>query len=388
MKERTGQIIENKKKGLWTARVCFQNTNGKRTAIQRTADNKTDARKILKQLLEKLENGGREEIDAEKLLFNDLADYYEKHYVKPAKFLDDRKIEGMRNWKRVKGFVKQFRAYFGKMKLKHIGYEEVVAFRNYRLSIPTHYKKTRNIATLYRELSSLRRVFNIGIRKGWLLRNPVNMGEPLIDRSGERRRDRILTLDEEKRLLEACTGRRRHIKPLIIFLLDTGARKGESTLLKFSDLDFEKKLITFQALNTKTLKTRQIMMTNRVYVELQKLWENSDKREDSLIFNFKDVRNSFEAACKEVGIETGRPFGITLHSLRHTAATRLVKGQMSIQMVGRILSHQNPQTTYRYLSANDETLREAASILESVQLENDYKPQSQYDFVFESELVN
>ncbi len=76
MEGRTGQISENKKTGIWTAQVCYKNTNGKRTAIQRTADNKTDARKLLKQLLEKLENGGREAIDAEKLNFYNLADYY------------------------------------------------------------------------------------------------------------------------------------------------------------------------------------------------------------------------------------------------------------------------------------------------------------------------
>jgi len=109
MKERTGQIFENNKNGLWTARVCYKNKNGKRTAIQRTAESKADAKNILKQLLEKLESGGREAIDAEKLIFNDLADYYEKHYAKPAKFIDDRKVEGMRNVSRVKGFVKLFR---------------------------------------------------------------------------------------------------------------------------------------------------------------------------------------------------------------------------------------------------------------------------------------
>ncbi len=367
MRERTGQISENKKNGLWTARVCYKNLNGKRTAIQQTAENKSDARKILKQLLEKLENGGREGIDAEKLTFNDLADYYEKHYAKPAKFIDDRKVEGLRDYKHVIGFIKQFRLYFGKMKIKRISYEEILSFRSYRLTIPTHYKKTRNIATMNRELSCLRRVFNIAIRQGWILRNPVNMGESLIDRSAERRRERILSLAEEKCLLDACTDKRHHIRPLIICLLDTGARRGETFKLKFSDLDFQNRLITYQALNTKTLKTRQVVMTNRVYDELLKLWENSIKNENSLIFNFSDVRLSFENACKKAGIETGSPYGITIHSLRHTAATRLVKGQMPIQMVGRILSHQNPQTTYRYLSANDETLRQAATIFESIQ---------------------
>jgi integrase len=88
-----------------------------------------------------------------------------------------------------------------------------------------------------RELSNLRQIFNIVIRQGWLTRNPVNMGEPLIDRSAERRRTKVLSLEEEKRLLEACTGKRKHIRPLIICRLDTGARRGETLELKFSDLE-------------------------------------------------------------------------------------------------------------------------------------------------------
>lgn len=179
MKQRTGQVFENKKNGLWTARVCYTNTNGKRTAIQRTANNRTDARKVLKQLLEKLENGGREAIDAEKLTFNFLVDYYEKHYAKLAKFVDNRKVEGMRDLEHVKPFLKQFRIYFGKMKLKQISYEHILSYRNERLKIPTRNQRPRNIATMNREISCLRRVFNIAIRQGWILRNPVNSGEPL-----------------------------------------------------------------------------------------------------------------------------------------------------------------------------------------------------------------
>lgn len=380
MRERTGQIFENKKNGHWIVRVGYKNTNGKRTAIQRKAETKSDAKKILKELLEKADNGGRKAIDAEKLIFNDLAEFYEKHYAKPAKYFEDRKIEGMRNFKRIKGFLKVFRSFFGKMKLKEISYEQILAFRNYRLTIPTHYKKPRNIATMNRELSSLRRIFNIAIRQEWILKNPLNIGESLIDKSAERRRERILTLEEEKRLLSACTGKRKHLKPLLIFLLDTAARRGETMLLQFSDLDFQQRLITFRALNTKTLKMRKVAMTNRVYEELINLWKNSNNQVDSLVFNFKDVRDSFEAACKEADIETGRPYGITLHNLRHTAATRLINGQLPIQLVGRILGHTQPQTTYRYLSATDETLHQAVSIFESVQLNSNSE--------IESELVN
>jgi hypothetical protein len=148
MAERTGQIFQNKKNNKWIARVCYKNSNGKRTAVQRIADNKPDAKKELKKLLDTLEKGGREAIDIEKLTFNDLADYYEKHYAKPARFIENRKVEGLRDLGRVKGFIKQFREYFGIRKLNQITYEDILNYRNDRLSVQTHYKKDRTLATM------------------------------------------------------------------------------------------------------------------------------------------------------------------------------------------------------------------------------------------------
>ncbi len=380
MRERTGQIFQNKKNNKWIARICYKNTNGKRTAIQRETENKPEAKKALKTMLETLEKGGREAIDIEKLTFNDLTDYYEKHYAKPAIFIENRKVEGLRDLGRVKGFIKQFRLYFGSRSLSKINYGDILNYRNYRLQIQTHYKKPRTIATMNRELAYLRRIFNIALRQGWITKNPVNSGEPLIDVSAERRRERTLTLDEEKRLIDAYTGRRKHLKPLIISLLSNGARVGETLKLRWADIDFENRLITFRALNTKTLKTRKVAITNHFYDEFIRLWNESSKDLDSLVFNIKSVRKAFESACKEADIETGRPFGITLHSLRHTVAVRLVKANFPLQFTARILGHQSVQTTFRYLSANDETLYQAASILDSVQLNSNTE--------IESELVN
>jgi integrase len=245
MRERTGQIFISKKTNEWTAGVCYKNSNGKRTAIQRKAKDKSDARKILKQLLEMLESGGREAVDIEKLTFNNLVDYYEKHYAKAAKFIDNRKVEGLRDLGRVKGFIKQFKAYFGMMRLRQITYDDILTYRSKRLKTPTHYKKPRTIATMNRELAYLRRILNIALRQGWVTKNPVNCGESLIDVSAERRRERTLTLEEEKRLPDACTDTRAHLRPLLICLLSTGARKGETLKLKWSDIDFENRLITF-----------------------------------------------------------------------------------------------------------------------------------------------
>jgi hypothetical protein len=55
-----------------------------------------------------------------------------------------------------------------------------------------------------RELALLRRMLNVAMREGWLMRNPFTAGDPLICLADERKRERILTREEEARLLGAC----------------------------------------------------------------------------------------------------------------------------------------------------------------------------------------
>ena len=366
-KENSGYIGTDKN-GKWFARITFTN-NGKRKNIIRRAKDKAEARSILKLLKREIENAGTNFTEISQLNFSDLANFYEIHYLKPVCFIDERKISGLRDYKRVEAFLKIFREYFGNQKLKDITYSNLVQFRSLRLNTQTQYNRQRSITTVNRELTYLRRIFNIAIQENWLAKNPFSCGEPLIKVSAERKRERILTIEEEVKLLKACEHpQRRNLKPLLIALLDTGARKGEMLKLQWKDVNFEIRLITIQALNTKTLKKRQVAITKRLSEEFSKMWNESKKDLDSIVFGISDnVRKSFSSACKMAGIKEGGIEGLTLHSLRHTAATRLVKGQLPIQMVGRILGHQNPQTTYRYLSANDETLRQAATIFESIQ---------------------
>jgi integrase len=380
MREKKGYIFEEN--GKFYARVTFTDSKGIKRNVKRTAKSKSKAEALLKKLINQIEAEGEKGLEAEKMTFNDLCNYYEKHYAKPAKFIDNRKVEGLRDLGRVKGFLKEFRKHFGKMKLRQISYGDILDYRNERLKVETHYKKPRTITTMNRELAYLRRVFNIALRQNWISKNPINCGESLIDVSAERRRERVLSLAEEKRLLDACTGRRAHLKPLIIFLLSTGARIGETLKLKWADIDFQNELITFQALNTKTLKTRKVAITNTLNEELLSLWNKSDKNLDSSVFKFKGVTKAFNNTCNDVGIETGRPFGITLHSLRHTVASRLVKKNFPLQFTARILGHQSVTTTFRYLTVSDDELFQASEILES------YQGQISNDAQVESTLIN
>jgi len=369
-KDRTGYVGKDKN-GKWFARVTITDDTGKRRNIAKRAKDKRDARTVLKGILRDLDAEGSQSVDLARLTFNDLADFYAAHYCKPAEYVDGKKVAGLRDVFRAQYCLSRFRAYFGARRLREITYMDVRAFYLMRLKEPTHYNKLPSIATMNRELGILRRIFNIGLREGGIQRSPFSMGEPLISPSSERRRETILSVADEQRLLDACAqSQSKHLLPLIICLLDTGARKSElAKHLRWRSVCFVTRTLTIEGMTSKTLKARQVRMTERMFKTLSTLYEASSKEPDARVFDTsRSVHRAFAKACKKAGIVYGSPNGITLHSLRHTAATRLVKGQMPLQLVGRILGHSQPQTTYRYLTADADATSQAAAILEACQM--------------------
>ncbi|HEY0460887.1 MAG TPA: site-specific integrase [Pyrinomonadaceae bacterium] len=360
MRERTGQIIENKKKGLWIARVCYKNKNGKRTAVQRTAETITDARKILKELLDKLENGGRKALDAEKITVNFLCDYYLKHYAKPPQYVNGRKAAGLRSHVQIKGYIKVFRESFGDVKLKSLTYDDLREFRAERLSTPTHQSEQRAIATVNRELAYFRRILYIAERNGGISRNPFGLGDVLIHCADEVKRERILTLEETQRLIDACIGRRAHLKPLIIAALDTGCRLGELLKLQWQDVNLNLGVITIRAFNTKTMRKREVGITIRLQAELEKLLNSFPQSKDDLVFGISEVKKSFKPACKKAGL-----LDLRFHDLRHCHASKLDELGFSVPEIAGQLGHTQIQTTMRYVNRHKERIKKVMLALDA-----------------------
>jgi integrase len=368
MRQRKGYVFYDAKDGCWIARTQVTDDNGKRRNVKRRAKSKSEAEIKLKALLRQIDDEGSKVVDYNALTFNHLADFYEQRYLHEAVYVDGRKISGLRDVARPKEFLIHFRAFFGKQKLRDITYGDLCLYRDDRFKVHTQYKRQRTIASWNREAAVLRRIFNIALQQGWILKNPFHCGDALIIVSAERRREKILTVTEEARLLDACDSHpyRTHLKSLLVFLIDTGCRKGEALKLRWRSVDFVSRVITIEGMTTKTLKARQVMMTERVFKELTELWQVSEGKPDDLVFQIRNnVRKSFASACEVAGIKHGGIDGLTLHSLRHTAATRLVQGGMNLQLAGRILGHSQVNTTYRYLSADNETLAQAATIFEA-----------------------
>ncbi len=360
MKSRKGYVYQEKK-GIWYARFTFTDNSGKRRNVKRRAENKTNGEQILKKLIQDFDNGGIARIDAEKVTFNELCDFYEKRYVTEAKYVNNRKVSGLRSVASVRGYLKVFRQHFGREKLKAITYEHLRTYRSERLSTSTHQSKQRSLSTVNREMSYLRRILNIAERNDWITKNPFKKGDVLIHASDEVKRERFLTQEEEQRLLDACTGYHRiHLRPIIIAAVDTGCRLGELLKLQWSEVDFDSGIITIQAFNTKTMRERQVSITNRLYKELE-LLHSKAKNNYNLVFGIKtEVRVGFRNACIDAKLE-----GVRFHDLRHTHASRLDDLGFSLAKIGGQLGHTVIQTTLRYVNRDKTAIHQVASALDA-----------------------
>lgn len=348
------------KEGKLYARYTYTDADGKRRDIKRRASSITDAKEKYKAMEREHKEQGPKALDAARMTFNDLADHAREHYIKPPEYADGAKVAGMRSWDDSRRKLAVLCAHFGKMRIREITHDDIKAFRSARLKAPTRRNAPRKTASVHRELSLMRMVLNIARRQRWLAFNPFD-GGGLISNAVEHKRDRVISKEEETRLLAACDDAHRiHLRPIIICGIDTGMRSGEMFKLRWRDVDFVTRRINIIAFNTKTAQARTVPMTTRLVREFERLWKHSRQDESSLVFGVSHrIKRSWATACKLADIKDATP-----HDLRHSAATRMVQKGMALAEVARILGHALAATTYRYVNPTPDTLQRAADLLD------------------------
>jgi integrase len=130
--------------------------------------------------------------------------------------------------------------------------------------------------------------------------------------------------------------------------------------LKWEDVDLTNRKISIKAMNTKTMKAREVPITSRLAAVFRELREKEFPLPDKLIFGITDnIKKSWRSVCKRAGV-----VGLKIHDLRHTAATRLIQGGLPQAEVARILGHSSISMTFRYVNADDTTVLRAGEILD------------------------
>jgi integrase len=228
--------------------------------------------------------------------------------------------------------------------------------------------------TVNHDLKLLRKMFNWGIRRGYVERTPFKIGtESAISLDQETPRAwRFADEDDERSLLNACEP---HLRGVVVALLDTACRVGEVLSLQWKNVNLDRRELMIEAAKAKTRTARIVPISTRLLGTLQ-LRQHSPGGDrfppDAYVFGnevgerIKSIREAWERTREAAGFP-----GLQLRDLRHEAGSRFDDAGVPINYVSKILGHTNLTTTSRYLNIHRRGLQAAMQTLERHQEEKD-----------------
>jgi integrase len=187
---------------------------------------------------------------------------------------------------------------------------------------------------------------------------------------------RWLTKDEASRLIAACSP---HLRPLVMFLLYTGARAGEALWLDWRCVDLGRAHVSFP--KTKNGRPRGVPLHRDLVAELANLPHSEGevfRRPDGRPYERpgggddvsagRRIWTSFQGAVKRAGIDNFR-----VHDCRHTWATWHFAENHDLIALKTLGGWQTLAMVTRYAHANTDNYREGINALPSF-WENSGKP--------------
>jgi integrase len=240
--------------------------------------------------------------------------------------------------------VAHFLPQFGAKRLDEITKSDVVRYLNLRRTQMTGnpgHKKRRLVSesTVRRERGLLQSIFERAIDEGHDIKNPFRG----IKRGKDKPRTRVLSLDEETKLLDALHPR---FQRFVRFALGTGARLDEIRGID-PDRDVNWQDGTVHVIG-KFRKERDIPMQPDAQAALaeqlkaeDRLWKQNPQRLREILTQ---------------GAERAKIARITPHALRHTFGTRWLQAGGDIYKLSKILGHSSVAVTeahYAHLLKDD-----------------------------------
>jgi len=217
------------------------------------------------------------------------------------------------------------------------------------------------VSTVNSSLRVLRRVLRLAVEWGALEAAPKIKLLP-----GERRRERVVTFEEETKYLAAAP---ELIGSIATVLADTGLRPEECFRLRWEAITWHSgRYGTLLVTHGKTSAARRVLpMTPRVRSLLQSRWERFGKPIEGWIWP-APTRSGHAETCSvkkqhrsALKLSKVRPF--VLYCLRHTFLTRLGESGCDAWTLARIAGHSSIVLSSRYVHPSENAVLEAMSRL-------------------------
>ena len=248
-----------------------------------------------------------------------------------------------------KHYSAYIKKYLGDMKLVDIQAQDLQKLLN-NMSSEGYADDT--ITLTYCVLSG---VFKQAYKNELIPKNPFS----LITRpKGKAKKEKVVFTKKQQELYMRYA-ERSYLRNLLQLAMCTGMRNGELRGLLWSDVDFKRKVIHIRhnlitsskdgvkmdTPKTRT-STRDIPMTEKVYEILKRQESEGEKNKDDFVFYAANGPVSRKRITHEINVmlqnmaDDGIAFPyFTLHSTRHTFATRCIEKGMNPQVLKTILGH-------------------------------------------------
>lgn len=380
--------IKERKDGRFEGRLTVK---GVRKSFY--GETKANVKKKAKDYLTKVENGFRE---SKKIVFNDYIEYWLKEY----------------KWNKIEpsSYSRLYRIYECQIK-NTIGTKMIgdVTTKDIQCLIDSHANPTSNktkplsLSGLKRILQFLRPCLETAVREEIIYKNPCS--NVILPKESciqtETKKQFSLSDDEIKRIREAALSKYKTTNDycsrdafILLLIINLGLRVGEALALKWNDIDFDKKMIyinkTIQSNimnfnkehgdNTTYNRIKQSTKTNAGVRILQLnddvIWyltelKGYDRRHNIVsddicctnvgtLNTSRNLQRSLDRLVKKAGIERR----VTLHTLRHTFGSTLLRRGVNIAVISKLMGHANINITYnKYIHAIKEEEAKAMSMI-------------------------
>jgi integrase len=233
----------------------------------------------------------------------------------------------------------------------------IQAFTEHRRWQPSRKKTPMSIASVNRELATLRRALRLAHE--WKLIDRVPRIRLL---SGEEAREFVLSYAQEKLYLEMAPVL---LHDMGILMLDTGLRVGEAITLEWPEVhltpapDASLGYLKVRARHSKNSKPRNIPLTERAVAVL----ESRGPAKAGYVFHRDDGRPVYQTWLNQqhsdLRIRLKMPAEFVPHSFRHTYGTRLGESGADAFTIMRLMGHSSITVSQKYVHPSPETMERA-----------------------------
>lgn len=224
-------------------------------------------------------------------------------------------------------------------------------------------KTSYSNSVLQKIFQLLGQTFRRAIDRNYINKNPMLSEEVKRPKSDKKDREVIsLSIDEEKKLIEALSLENKAYKNIILLMLFTGMRVGEVLAIKINDINLQEHNLYINSTLTrdntdktilgKTTKTqhskRIITITDNIQKILEDALNDTYKNEyDLLFYDKKGFITPSEVNSYLIRLNKKYSIANELHNhmLRHTYATRCIEAGMSVKVLQKKLGHSKIETT-------------------------------------------